>query len=106
MKKKSNHSPGTLGEALRLFRVFHDLSVSELAKRLEVSSGYISLVEHGHKTPNLDLIARYAAIFETTSASILFFSEELASSRVPPGVSSKLRLGFVKFMKAVENAKG
>lgn len=94
----------TLGEALRLFRVFHDLSTSEMAKRLGVSAGYVSLVENGHKKPNLDLIEKYSQIFETTPSAILFFSEDLGSGKTPMGLKSKLRTVMLKFMRAVEDA--
>ena len=99
-KKDSNE----LGEALRLFRVFHDLSVNEMARLLDVTAGYVSSIECGRKTPNIVLIKKYAQIFETTPSAIIFFSEDLSTGRLPKGVRSVLRSGIVKFMRAIENA--
>jgi DNA-binding XRE family transcriptional regulator len=99
--KSQNES---LGEALRLFRIFHDMTVGEMAKQLEVTSGYVSSIETGRKVPNLDLISKYAKIFQTTPSAILFFSEDLKSGKLPKGIKSKLRVGIIKFMRAVESA--
>jgi transcriptional regulator with XRE-family HTH domain len=64
-----------LNEALRLIRVFHDISQKDLAHRLEISAPYLSEIEKGRKQPTLDLINRYAAQFNMPPSSILFFSE-------------------------------
>ena len=41
-----------LNQALRLIRVFHDQSLSELAKQMNISVGYLSEIESGvQKTP-------------------------------------------------------
>jgi transcriptional regulator with XRE-family HTH domain len=66
-----------LGDALRCIRVFHDLNQSTAAKRLGISRSYLSEIESGDKEPTLQLIQRYAAIFQLPASSILFFSENL-----------------------------
>ena len=67
-----------LGEALRLIRVYHDLKQKDAAKRLGVSTSYISEIERGTKTPTLEVVNRYAEEFEIPVSSIMFFSESLA----------------------------
>jgi transcriptional regulator with XRE-family HTH domain len=59
-----------LGEALRLIRVYHDL-------KQKVSTSYLSEIERGLKTPTLDIIQRYATVFDMPVSSIMFFSENL-----------------------------
>src|SRR3546814_1333238 len=66
-----------LGEALRLIRVYHDLKQKQAAERLEVSTSYLSEIERGLKTPTLDIIQRYATVFDMPVSSIMFFSENL-----------------------------
>ena len=65
-----------LGEALRLIRVFHDKKLVDLAKELDISPGYLSEIERGksNKKPSLELINRYAQVFNTKPSVILFFS--------------------------------
>lgn len=104
MKDATNVKP-QLGEALRLFRVFHDMSVSDLAHRLDVSPSYISLIENGRKQPNLHLVEKYAEIFETTPSAIMFFSEDIASTGPRARLKSSIRTVLIKFMRAVENGR-
>lgn len=90
-----------IGEALRLIRVFHDKKSTELAKELGISSSYLSEIESGKKQPSLELVNKYAEIFNTSSHSILFFSDELDKNKGPFKVS--MRNKILKFLKAVEN---
>jgi transcriptional regulator with XRE-family HTH domain len=89
-----------IGEALRLIRVFHDMKSSELAKELGISSSYLSEIESGKKQPSLELINKYAEIFNTSSHAILFFSEDLDKNKGPFKVS--MRNKILKFLNAVE----
>lgn len=66
-----------LHEALRLMRVFHDLSQKELAEKLGISKSYLSEIESGKKTPTLELLNRYSDLFDVPASSIMFFGESL-----------------------------
>jgi transcriptional regulator with XRE-family HTH domain len=66
-----------LKDALRLIRVFHDLSQKDLAQKLDISKSYLSEVESGKKNPTIDLLNRYSGIFNIPMSSIMFFSERL-----------------------------
>jgi len=68
-----------LNKALRLMRIFHDLSQKDLAEKLDISKSYLSEIESGKKQPTLDLLNRYSNIFDIPLSSILFFSENLES---------------------------
>lgn len=68
-----------LNKALRLMRVFHDLSQKDLAEKLGISKSYLSEIESGKKTLTLDLLNRYSGIFDIPPSSIMFFSESLNS---------------------------
>lgn len=83
-----------LSEALRLCRVFSDMSAVDLAKRLQVSGCHVSAIEHGRKIANVHLINKYAKIFRTTPSAILLFSENIS------GVND-VRVKISKFVEAV-----
>lgn len=70
-----------LNEALRLMRVFHDLSQKELAEKLEISKSHLSEIESGKKIPSLALLEKYSQVFDIPLSSILFFSENLAKTQ-------------------------
>lgn len=91
-----------LNQALRLIRVFHDQSLSELAKQMDISVGYLSEIESGKKNPSLDVIRKYATVFHTTESAILFFSENIQTDSK---TKTALRNNILKFLQAIENVK-
>lgn len=70
-----------LHEALRLIRVFHDISQKDLAIRLGISNSYLSEIENGKKAPSIELIEKYAIEFNMPVSSIFFFSEKIVDGR-------------------------
>jgi transcriptional regulator with XRE-family HTH domain len=66
-----------LHEALRLIRLFHDVSQTELARRFGLSKSYLSEIETGKKQPTLTLLQQYSEEFKLPMSSIMFFSEAL-----------------------------
>lgn len=79
-----------LSKALRLMRVFNDLSQKDLAENLGVSKSLISEIESGKKNSTIELLNRYSEFFDIPVSSIIFFSETLNQNTK----TEKLR-GFV-----------
>jgi len=83
-----------INNALRLIRVFHDMSQKDLANKLSVSNSYLSEIESGKKSPSLEIIEKYSQIFNMPPSSILFFSETIdeskRSERVRRAISKKI----------------
>lgn len=90
-----------INEALRLIRVFHDCKVGELAENLGMSASFISEIENGKKKPSLDTLQKYAAHFDTTVSSIMFFSEDL-DKKDKKNLKSAAREKLMKFLQMVE----
>ncbi|WP_373529975.1 helix-turn-helix transcriptional regulator [Nostoc sp.] len=90
-----------LSEALRLMRVFYDLTQKELAEKLGISKSYLSEIESGKKTPTLELLNRYSEFFDIPASSIMFFSESLnkdiKTEKLRTFVSSKI-LAILNFI--------
>ena len=91
-----------LNQALRLIRVFHDQSLSELSKQMNISVGYLSEIESGKKNPSLDVIRKYAKAFNTTESAILFFAENI---KTDSKTKTALRNNILKFLQAIERVK-
>jgi transcriptional regulator with XRE-family HTH domain len=64
-----------LNRALRLIRVYHDLSQAETAKRVHLSKSYVSELEAGNKRVSLDVLERYASAFKIPISSLMLFAE-------------------------------
>lgn len=69
-----------LNEALRLVRVFHDISQAKLAEKLGISKSYLSEIESGKKSPTLELLDKYKDVFDIPVSSLLLFSETIADN--------------------------
>ena len=65
-----------LGNVLRHLRMVRELSVKELAEKMDVSSTYISEVESNNKNPSLDMLNKYSEALEVKLSTIMTFNEE------------------------------
>lgn len=66
-----------LNRALRIVRQYHNLNQTQLAGKLSLSTSYLSELESGKKEPTLDVLNRYAKVFNMPISSLLVFSETL-----------------------------
>jgi len=80
-------------EALKLIRQFHKLNLSETANKLGISKSYLSLIEHGHKKPTLELVESYAKVFNMPVSQLMLFAEGIddrsSVGRVRQAISGK-----------------
>jgi len=81
-------------EALRLIRVYHDLTQTQLSQRLQLSNSYLSELESGKKQPTLEVLKKYSDFFDIPVSSLLFFSENLGSDE--SNMTAKFRKGAAK----------
>lgn len=63
--------------AIKVFRQFNRLTQAEVAERLSISKSYLSEIEAGKKTLNVDLLEKFAVLYEMPVSSLVFFSEAL-----------------------------
>jgi transcriptional regulator with XRE-family HTH domain len=64
-----------MSEALRLVRVFHDLSQSETARRTGLSKSYISELEAGNRKISIEVLEKYSSAFKMPISSLMLFLE-------------------------------
>jgi len=90
-----------ISEALRMIRVFHDLSQKDLSARLHIAPSHLSEIEAGKKQPTLQLLERYSTEFGIPVSSIMFFSEQMGggsrAEKLRLNVSEKV-LALLKFI--------
>ena len=71
-----------IGETLRLLRVFNDYTMTEMSQKVGLSQSYISELENGKKQPSLEVIEKYATVFDMKPSTVLLFSEALEIDQV------------------------
>lgn len=64
-----------LNNALRLVRVYHDLSQTEVAEKVGLSKSYVSEMESGEKKVSLAVLEKYSATFDIPVSSLMLFAE-------------------------------
>lgn len=92
-----------IGEALRLLRVFNDLTLLELSDALDVHVSFLSEVENEKRKPSLELIDKYARFFKIRPSAIMFFSEEIDKSSIKGKAKGKVQEKMIKLLRAVEH---
>ena len=65
-----------LNNALRLIRVYHNLSQTETATKLGMSKSYLSEIENGQKKATIKTLEKYCRAFNLPMSSIMFFAEK------------------------------
>jgi transcriptional regulator with XRE-family HTH domain len=94
-----------LAEALRLIRVFHDVSQTGLATKLGVSKSFLSEIESGKKRPSLELLSQYAAEFDVPISSLLFFAESVAANGLARPINNKVAPKVVTLLNWISAAR-
>lgn len=64
-----------INKALRLLRVYHDLSQSDVAARVGLSKSYVSELEAGNKKVTLEVLEKYSQAFSIPVSSLMIFAE-------------------------------
>ena len=70
-----------MNRALRLIRVYHDLSLSDAAQRIGLSKSYISEIERGRKKVSLEVLTKYSLAFDIPISSMMLFAERIEDGK-------------------------
>lgn len=93
-----------MGEALRLLRIFNGYKSTELAKLLGISQSYVSELENNKKQPSMDVLDRYAKVFNMKKSTLLLFAESLESDNKYSNQKQKVAKAGMKLLKILEKA--
>jgi transcriptional regulator with XRE-family HTH domain len=85
-----------LDRALRTVREVHQIPQATLAEKLGISKSHLSELESGKKAVSVDLLKRYANIFDVPPSTFLSFMEALE------GVSERKREKAKKLLRVLE----
>ena len=92
-----------IGEALRLLRIFNGYKSVELAKKLEISQSYVSEIENNKKQPTMEILDKYANIFDMKKSILLLFAESLEDDpQMGNDKRKKVALAGMKLLKILE----
>ena len=89
-----------IGEALRLLRIFNGYKSAELAEMLEISQSYVSEIENNKKQPSMEILDKYASIFDMKKSTLLLFAESLEEDKNDK--KQRVALAGMKLLKILE----
>lgn len=91
-----------MGEALRLLRIFNGYKSAELAEMLELSQSYVSELENNKKQPTMDVLERYAKVFDMKKSTLLLFAESLENDSTNMDQKQRVARAGMRLLKILE----
>lgn len=70
-----------LAEALRLLRVYSDISQGDMASNLQFQNNVLSQIENGRREITVKTLEKYAEFFKIRVSDITFFAEQIKSNK-------------------------
>jgi len=64
------------GQILRLLRKSHNLSLEQLANKLNITKSHISKLENNKSNPSIEIVAKYAKEFNIKPSLIHYLAED------------------------------
>ncbi|MFI3605272.1 helix-turn-helix domain-containing protein [Vagococcus fluvialis] len=64
-----------IGTILKKTRTIYDMPAKKLAAELKISPSYLSEIENNKKAPSIELLEKYANIFNMKLSSLILLSE-------------------------------
>lgn len=64
-----------IGKSLKRLRSIYGFKASDFSEKLGISPSYLSEIENEKKQPNLDLLQKYADIFQIKLSSLILIAE-------------------------------
>jgi len=95
-----------LNNALRMIRIFHDVSQKDMATRLQIAPSYLSEIESGKKDATLPLLSKYSEEFRIPMSSILFFSEHMDDGGPPNALKKAVSSKVLKLLDFIAARSG
>ncbi|WP_100428763.1 helix-turn-helix transcriptional regulator [Janthinobacterium sp. 67] len=97
-----------ISNALKVIRQYHNLTQTNLAGKLSISTSYLSELESGKKEPSLEILHRYSQVFGVPLSSLVVFSETLdgtqSASKARAFISKKM-LKVLEWIADTDEAK-
>jgi transcriptional regulator with XRE-family HTH domain len=103
-RKLTHMAIHSFGEAIRNLRLKRDLSLRELAKKIEISPPFLSDIELGKRYPSEETLEKLAKALKTSVDELRAFDHRDSVSDLKRLIESNPRLGFA-FRAAVDQYK-
>jgi transcriptional regulator with XRE-family HTH domain len=90
----------SIGSTLKLLRIASKLTQSSLAKDLDITANYLSLVENGRKEPSLTFLKRFSKRLDAPLGYLLWLALEEERSPEESDLKRKMDELLVNIIRA------
>lgn len=82
-----------LGKAIRLLRVAHDMTLSDLSAAADISLSHLSLVERDKRQPSIGTVGKIAKAFHLSTSDLVDLAEQVERLRPSKQVQAAIEAG-------------
>ena len=91
-----------MGEALKLLRIFNGYKSAELADLIGISLSYVSELENDKKQPTMEVLDKYAKVFDMKKSTLLLFAEALENYSANTDKKQRVARAGLRLLKILE----
>ena len=90
----------SIGSTLKLLRTASNLKQSSLAKDLDITANYLSLIENGRKEPSLTFLKRFAKKMDTPLGYLIWLALDENRSQEEIDLKRKMNELLINIIRA------
>ena len=91
-----------MGEALKLLRIFNGYKSAELEGLIGISQSYVSELENDKKQPTMEVLDKYAKVFDMKKSTLLLFAEALENDSANTDKKQRVARAGMRLLKILE----
>lgn len=95
-----------IGEVLMRLRKIYGYKAVEMSKHLGISPSYLSEIENGKKQPSLDLLKKYAQLFEIRLSSLILLAESYEEAEEQGKGTAMIRSMMISLINNMSKTTG
>lgn len=95
-----------IGEMLQKTRLIYGFRAGEMSELLGISKSYLSEIENNKKKPSLDILKKYADIYDIKLSSLILLSESLEDAEKSGKSAVFIRKLLISLINGFYNIKG
>lgn len=88
-----------IGEILKRTRLIYGYKASDLSIKLDISPSYLSEIENNKKKPSLDLLEKYASVFDMKVSTLILLSEDHDDAVQKNGSQEFIKRMMIRFIE-------
>ncbi len=87
-----------INDALRLIRVYHNQTQTQISTGLGLSKSYVSEIESGRKKVTLETLEKYSRYFDIPASSLMLFAENIEDPTLVKNIKQSVAGKVVKML--------